>query len=409
MRTTVTLQGGQSLDLRDDTLLPFQKAWQDSSGGKDVRWALAAAHVVLFPDYADVPHSVAHPGSPEEIASHIDWDATMAIRRNLSSEGFGIAEAMDTAQRFSLGWNSARRLIEECGRLAPEKGFIAGAGADHIKNVKNPEDLILGVVEQARFIQEQGGMPILLPLPWLSLNNLEEDEYVRVYREIVNELSGPIFVHWLSEAFHPHLAGYFPGESFERILALDPEKVRGCKLSLLDAHREIQIRREIHQREQIVLTGDDFHFSNLILGGNFDPSATKAAPVERWVTIGNQEVALGDFSHALLGILDAIAGPAGLALRLLSRGEDAHFRSILRPAEVLSRWIFQEPTHFYKSGLAFLSWLCGRQSNFMLINHEEDCRPRDYYLKTASLASEAGVLDDAVLAKKRLESLDWTT
>ena len=63
-------------------------------------------------------------------------------------------------------------------------------------------------------------------------------------------------MHWLGEAFHPGLRGYFPGASFTRVMGLDPEKLRGCKLSLLEAEREVAIRRSLLPREQIVLTGD---------------------------------------------------------------------------------------------------------------------------------------------------------
>ena len=66
------------------------------------RVAYAAAHVVVDP-LADI--------DPVE-GQAIDWDATIAYREYLWSLGFGIAEAMDTAQRgMGLDWPSARELI----------------------------------------------------------------------------------------------------------------------------------------------------------------------------------------------------------------------------------------------------------------------------------------------------------
>ena len=53
------------------------------------RVAYAAAHVVADPLSAKEPW----------LDAAIDWDATIAYRRHLWSWGFGIAEAMDTAQR----------------------------------------------------------------------------------------------------------------------------------------------------------------------------------------------------------------------------------------------------------------------------------------------------------------------
>src|SRR5919112_3150804 len=68
------------------------------------RKALAAAHVV-----AD-PLSVKEPW----LDAAIDWDATLAYRRHLGAWGFGIAEAMDTAQRgMGLDWPSSLLLIEK--------------------------------------------------------------------------------------------------------------------------------------------------------------------------------------------------------------------------------------------------------------------------------------------------------
>ncbi len=55
----------------------------------ETRIAFAAAHVVVDPLRIAEPltHAV------------IDWDATLAYREYLWSLGFGVAEAMDTAQR----------------------------------------------------------------------------------------------------------------------------------------------------------------------------------------------------------------------------------------------------------------------------------------------------------------------
>src|SRR5688500_10339292 len=68
------------------------------------RKALAAAHVVADPLSTKEPW----------LEAAIDWDATLAYRRHLWSWGFGIAEAMDTAQRgMGLDWLSSLSLIEK--------------------------------------------------------------------------------------------------------------------------------------------------------------------------------------------------------------------------------------------------------------------------------------------------------
>ena len=66
------------------------------------RVAYAAAHVVADP--------LAEP-DPRR-GPCIDWDGTIAFRTYLWSLGFGVAEAMDTAQRgVGLDWPAAQQLI----------------------------------------------------------------------------------------------------------------------------------------------------------------------------------------------------------------------------------------------------------------------------------------------------------
>lgn len=357
------------------------------------RLCFAAAHVVMRESYAAVGHTLQRPGSAAEIAAHVDWDATMGIRSRLDGFGLGIAEAMDTAQRFFLGWESARELIVRCGALRLQNGFCAGAGTDHLPAVRGPADLVDGVVFQARLIQRCGGIPVLLPMPFLSLQKCPARTYVDVYRAIVRQLDGPLFVHWLGPMFLPSLEGYFPGDSFGQVMAIDRRKVRGCKLSLLDDAMELRVRRELLPHDQIVLTGDDFHFARLILGGDPQGTPPASAPaVQRWTRIGRHDVPLGDFSHALLGILDGIARPTQRAMQALARGDAAGFLRILGPCEPLGQHVFGAPTQHYKAGLAWLAWQNGWQGNGMLVNREDLARDAAHYARCGELARACGAL-----------------
>lgn len=390
------LHPGGKVRLSDESLAEF--GCEAGTPHPDpVRLVYAASHVVMDSAYADVAHSVDHPGGPQEIESHIDWVATMGLRRTLADRGFAIAEAMDTAQRFRIGWPSARRLIEECGSLSLPTGFVAGAGTDHLDAVENAGQLIDGVVFQADLIQRAGGEVILLPMPELTRWNAASDEYVEVYRAILAQVNGPIYIHWLGEMFLPELAGYFPGGSFLDVMDIDPAKVRGAKLSLLDAGLEIEIRRHLAGNQQILLTGDDFHFAELIAGAGGSVGVSNGS-----VAIGARQVPVGEFSHALLGIFDGISLPAALALRRLAEGCVEDYFAIMSAAEQLSRVVFEAPTTYYKSGLAFLAWLNGQQENFMLVNHEQRMRDPAYFVRVAELASRSGVLVDARLAADRL-------
>jgi len=361
------------------------------------RLCYAAAHVVMKDDYASVPHSFDAPGTVTELGSHIDWEATIEYRRYLDSHGFGIAEAMDTAQRFSIGWDNAYRLIRECGALDLSVGMIAGAGTDHLEHIGSADELINGVVFQAKKIQEAGGDVIILPMAWLTEHDADEDTYVNVYRSIVDQLEGPLYVHWLGEMFASNLAGYFPGDSFYRVMSHAPSKVRGAKLSLLDAEFEIEARTRLLNDEQFILTGDDFHFASLIRG-------TGDAPMNE-ISINGRPVGIGDFSHALLGIFDGIAVPVSRAMKCLAEGDVGRYDALMAPCEVLGQCIFQTPTQFYKSGLAFLSWLNGHQGNRILINHEESMRDAAYYEDIYALAVKAQAISDVELAEERMK--EW--
>lgn len=380
------------IELDDGLLEPFVRKLAALDEAKPVRLVYAAAHIVMLPSYAEVPHTLTAPAPPAEITPHIDWEGTAALRVRLDELGFGIAEAMDTAQRFLIGWENALRLIQNTGAARLESGFVAGAGVDHLDAIESEDELVAGVVFQARAIQAAGGLVILLPLVWLCEQGYAEEDYVRVYGRIFDELSGPLFVHWLGPMFLPALAGYFPGNSFRRVMALDPRKVRGAKLSLLDADREVRLRRHLLARDQILLTGDDFHFGALMTGG----------PILRETKLKGRRIPLGDFSHGLLGIFDAIAAPASLALEFLARGEESTYFELVGPCEALGKHLFQAPTQHYKAGLAFLSWLSGAQDNPMLVCHEERARETAHYLEAARLASLAGALCDAPLAAERL-------
>ena len=157
------------------------------------RLCYAASHVVMAPSYATVQHRVDAPGTAEEIAEHLDWDATMAVRSRIGATGMGIAEAMDTAQRFNLGWTAARELIERTGRLGLPGGFCAGAGTDHLERADTTTAIVDGVVEQIGVIRQAGGVPVVLPMQTLCELGLDEDGYCEVYDAIARHAGdGPL-------------------------------------------------------------------------------------------------------------------------------------------------------------------------------------------------------------------------
>jgi Protein of unknown function (DUF993) len=358
-----------------------------------VRRVFAATRVVMKADYEEFEHGKVV--RPDEIADFVDWDLSMAQRRRLDGLGYGIAEAMDTAQRFLIGWDLAAELIRRCGALDLRNGFIAGAGGDDAP--EGDAALVETVVRQARFIREQGGYVILLPLVRLAAEEASADRFVAVYTAIIDQLEGPLTLHWLGEPFMPVLRHLFPGDSFERIMAHDPSKVRGVKLSLLDAERERALRRAIARQDQIVFTGDDFHFADLI-----DADATASLEPQRWVSFGDESLGLGDFSHALLGVFDAVAEPMSLALRWLARGERARYRALAVPCEKLGQLLFEAPTEHYKVGLAYLAWLNGLQPTPSLPGHLERMRNEEHRYRLVCAAVASGAISAPREAARRL-------
>jgi len=356
-----------------------------------IRSVFAAAHVVYRSEVTSAELSAP---TAEAVPELIDWERTRAFRRHLAGHGFGVAEAMDTAQRFELGWPAARRLIEECGALELEHGFVAGAGVDHLAEGEPGEaDLIQAVLYQARVIKSAGGTPVILPLFELPARDADEETYVRVYDAIARGLEGESIIHWLGEAFAPRLAGYFPGSSFERVMAAHPDVWRGAKLSLLDDAFEVRTRRALLERDQVVWTGDDLHFGRLIRGGDPVRELASAPVVERCVTFAGRELALGDFSHALLGVFDAVAAPMARALELLEAGDVAAYEQLAGPCEALGRHLFEPPTSSYKAGLAYLARCAGHQPDGRLLGGLEGTRDEAHYARAATLARAAGVLD----------------
>jgi len=162
------------------------------------------------------------------------------------------------------------------------------------------------------------------------------------------------------------------------VIRQNASKVDGIKMSLLDAEREIQLRRDLPPGIKMY-TGDDFNYDRLILGD-------------------------GEFhSHALLGIFDAIAPVAGAALEALDRGDVAAYQKWLAPTVPLSRHIFEAPTYFYKTGIVFLAYLNGHQKHFRMVAGQESARGVVHLSQLFRLAGEAGLLADPKLAVSRMK------
>ena len=319
----------------------------------------------------------------------IDWEATLAYRRYLWSYGLGVAEAMDTAQRgMGLSWKAARELIRRS--LAEARisgGLIAcGAGTDQLPDSQPAklEDVVHAYEEQCEWIELHGGRVILMASRALARSATSAEEYYSVYSRILSQLRQPAILHWLGDMFDPQLTGYWGTHDLDRAMETclclmrdQAARLDGIKISLLDDKREIEMRRRLPAGLRMY-TGDDFHYDALIRGDG------------------------SNYSHALLGIFDAIAPAASAAIQALDRNRAEEYDCILGPTLPLARHIFEYPTYLYKTGLAFLAYLNGHQKHFRLLGGLETARSISHLSKLLVLAEKAGVLLDPDLACSRM-------
>jgi hypothetical protein len=344
------------------------------------RTAYAAAHVVPVAWADNVP------GSPAKI----DWDATLAFRRNVWSWGLGVADAMDTAQRnMGLEWAATAELIRRSAAEAREVGgdLVVGVNTDHLVDAAPSLDAIVaGYLEQLEVAEEAGAGVVIMASRHLARVASGPADYERVYREVLRRAGAPIVLHWLGEVFDAQLAGYFGSDFTEasatviRIIEEHVDTVRGIKMSLLDDTTEIDVRRRLPE-SVTMFTGDDFNYVSLIEGDD------------------------QGHSDALLGAFAAIAPTAAVALRALDAGEIDVYRAVLKPTEALARQIFSTPTQYYKTGVAFLSWLNGHQPAFQMVGGLHSGRSLVHLSEIVRLADDARALERPDVAAERWNSL----
>ncbi|MCW2240591.1 dihydrodipicolinate synthase family protein [Azospirillum canadense] len=347
------------------------------------RVAFAAAHMVVDP-LAD---------SDPWLAPAIDWDRTMAFREHLWDLGFGVAEAMDTAQRgMGMSWPDSLDLIRRTVAAAKARGgalVFSGAGTDHLapEEARSVDDVIRAYEEQVGAVEALGGRIILMASRALARVARSPEDYIRVYSHILAQVHQPVILHWLGDMFDPALVGYWGSantdEAMNVVVGLINDcaaKIDGIKISLLDKNKEIALRSRLPVGVRMY-TGDDFNYAEMIAGD-----------------------AQG-YSHALLGIFDAIAPAASAALSALADGNEARFHAILEPTVPLSRHIFKAPTRFYKTGVVFMAYLNGHQDHFTMVAGQESARSTLHLADLFRLADRAGLLADPARAVKRMQAV----
>lgn len=349
------------------------------------RTAFAAAHVVSDP---------LRERNPWDTRPAVDWEATLRFRVQLWDQGLGLAEAMDTAQRgMGVDWPTALELIRRtmaAARAHPMRPRVAcGAGTDHQPpSALGDATAILAAYEhQAEAIEAAGGQLILMASRAFTAMEAGPGIYHHVYRRLIDGARNPVILHWLGAMFDPALQGYWGSQDVETasdfvlsLIAENPAKVDGIKISLLDRAHEERFRARLPAGVRLY-TGDDFNYAPLIAGD------------------GTRH------SHALLGIFAAIAPAASQGLEALALGDSATYDALLAPTVPLSREIFRPPTRFYKAGIAFLAWLNGHQTHFIMPAGFQSSRDIVHYAEVFRLADQARLLSQPDLAQDRMTLL----
>ena len=369
--TTLNLPGG-SVSLRDGPPPEASEAWN--------RVAFAAAHVVADP---------LEEGDPW-VDCAIDWDRTLAFREYLWSLGFGVAEAMDTAQRgMGLDWPTSMELIRRSVAAARAGGhrIASGAGTDHLSaDARVGLDAVIAAYEeQCEAVEAVGSQVILMASRALVKVARGPDDYARVYEQVLGGLERPAILHWLGEMFDPCARGLL---GRQRITGPRWKPASGSSPTM--PARSTASRSRFYPRRRRLrcvaglpdgirmYTGDDFNYPDLIAGDD-----RRSIP------------------KRLLGIFDPIAGAAARALSALGAGDRTAYDAAFGPTVPLSRHIFRAPTRFYKTGVVFMAYLNGHQDHFVMVGGQESARSTLHLAEIIRLANAAGLFPDAEMTAAR--------
>jgi hypothetical protein len=288
---------------------------------------------------------------------------------------------------MGLDWSATQELITRSAALASEHGarIASGAGTDQLlAPARSLSEVSDAYLEQVEFVEAAGSQAIVMASRQLAALARNAEDYVQVYSTVLARASRPVVLHWLGEMFDPGLSGYWGSadiptatRTFLDLINEHSAKVDGVKVSLLSADHEQQLRAALPAGVRLY-TGDDFNYPELIEGDGVH------------------------HSDALLGAFAAIAPAAAAALSALDEDDIDGYRREMAPTVALSRHIFETPTYYYKTGIAFLAWLNGHQNGFVMVGGLQSARSVPHLARVFELANEAQLLTDPDLAAHRV-------
>lgn len=366
--------GHRSLELRPP------REWGDESPRFTSRAAFAAPHVVA--DWRS-DHTTGRPAV-------IDWDATLGFRRHLLRCGLGVAEATDVQRRTGgLDWSTAQELVRRSADQARDAGtrIASGVGTDHRDDVATLVDAGRAYAEQIEFVESTGSQVIVLPSRHVAALARHADDYLAVYDELLTQTGGPVILQWSGEQIDVELSGYWGStdvgqamETFLELITAHASRVDGVRVVGLGPDHRTSLRRRLPDGVRLY-TGDNTDYPDQIKGD------------------GTRHC------DALLEAFAVVAPAAAAALAALDRDDLDTYDREMDAAVVLSRQIFEPPTAYCATGIAFLAWLCGHQDGFTTVADAHAAHSTVHLIRIFELANDAQLFPDPDLAADRL--LSW--
>lgn len=355
------------------------------------RSVLATAHVVGDPLAENEPFGP--PGLTPPPQS-LDWDATLAFRRYLWSQGFTLCEGMDTAHRgMGLDWHGAAELIRRCGAEAKAVGgsMVAAVLTDQLEPFSpySLKEIQAAYEEQLGVVEDAGGQGVIMCSPQLTVAARSADDYAELYGNLLRQASRPVILHWITSEWDPRNTEYWgheePEPAYDALIAIvkdNLDKVDGVKIGPAPLERQADWRARLPE------------------GIRFYTSETVVYP----------EAFLGDangHSHALTPVVDGAAPVMAEAFRALDAGDDGRARELLDSTVELNAHLFTGESRsifFFKTGLVFLAWLGGHANHFRMVWGEQSARSVPHLATAYRLADTLGVFPDPALAERRMKS-----
>ena len=320
----------------------------------------APLHVAASPTPPRTSCRGTRPTTSRAHPADIDWDATLAFRHHVWSWGLGVADAMDTAQRnMGLDCAATRELIAAAPPRRRDRRRRARRRRQH--RPRRPttsislDQVIDAYIEQLALHRGAGAGAVLMASRHLARAAETRRRLRRVYREVLARGD---------RARRAALARHRVRPEPRRLLRRRPTGRRHRDVLRIIEENADQVARR--QDEPAGCRGRDRRARA--------PARGRAHVHRRRLQLRrpHRRRRLGERRRALRRAARRVRRHHARAppprSRRSTRGDPDAYRAHPRPDRgAQSRQVFAAPTFYYKTGVAFLSWLNGHQPAFQMV------------------------------------------